>query len=278
MNDMAYAPGTRYEQEKGCLIGTRESVLQEICDVLNNPVNDAPQVCLLTGVAGSGKSAVAHTIARLYDEQGRLGSSYFFARTNAARRNPGNLFSTIARDLSDLDPQYKSALWRILKDNRALRASTWPSEQVEEFIVKPSADLHFIGPLVVVIDALDESGDPDDRHKLLDALSRHIAKRSFPTHLRFLITTCPENDILDALPSGSQVVRKDLGDLSEAAIDKDIEKFIHHSLYQYTVLESSWPNKGWCRVLVERSQRLFLWASTACRFIIGRGAAGLDIC
>ena len=75
LNDMLYADGVRYAEEKGCLPGTRKSVLREICDVLNNPAEDAPRVCLLTGVAGSGKSAVAHSIARLFDGQERLGSS-----------------------------------------------------------------------------------------------------------------------------------------------------------------------------------------------------------
>ena len=117
---MPYA-SARYAQEKGCLAGTRECFLSEICDVLNNLDEDAPRVCLLTGVAGSGKSAVAHSIARLYDGQKRLGSSYCFASSDAASRSPKNLFSTIARDLADHDPQYKSALWGVVKDSRALR-------------------------------------------------------------------------------------------------------------------------------------------------------------
>ena len=71
LNGIPYALGTRYAQEKGCLAGTRESCLAEICDVLNNFDKGAPRrfVCLLIGVVGSGKSAVAHAIARLYDRQ-----------------------------------------------------------------------------------------------------------------------------------------------------------------------------------------------------------------
>ena len=160
---MPYAFGARFEREKGCLLGTRESLLREIYDILNNPEEDAPRVCLLTGVAGSGKSAVAHSIARLYDGQKRLGSSYCFASTDVANRNPKNLFSTIARDLSDHDPQYKPALWEVVKDDRALRTSQSPMEQVEGLIIEPSKHLHTIGPLVIVIDALDESGSPASR-------------------------------------------------------------------------------------------------------------------
>ena len=264
---MPYAFGARYVQEKGCLAGTRESVIQDLCDILNDPAEDAPRVCLLTGVAGLGKSAVAHSIARLYDGQKRPGSSYCFASTGVARRNPQNLFSTIARDLSDHDPQYKSALWGVVKDNRALRASTSPLEQVEQFIIGPSKRLDAIGHLIVVIDALDESGDQASRRLLLQTVSKQITENALPTNLRFLITARPESDILAALSSGSHLVHKQMGDIPKEIVDGDIERFIHHSLHQYPELESSWPNKEWCRLLVCHSQRLFQWASTACNFI-----------
>ena len=129
LNDMPYAAGARYVKEKTCLPGTREGVIQEICDILNDPAKDAPRMCLLTAVAGSGKSAVAHSIARLYDGQKKLASSYCFLRSDLAKRNPQNIFSTISCDLSDHDPEFKSALWRVVKDNRALRMSVSPSEQ-----------------------------------------------------------------------------------------------------------------------------------------------------
>jgi hypothetical protein len=274
---MPYAFGARFEREKGCLAGTRESFLQEICDVLNNADEDAPRVCLLTGVAGSGKSAVAHSIARLYDEQNRLGSSYCFASTDVANRNPRNLFSTVARDLSDHDPQYKSSLWQVVKDDRALRTSQSPMEQVKRLIIEPSKNIHGIGPLVIVIDALDESGDQASRRQLLRAISEQIAESALPTNLRFLITARPESDILKELPGSPQIVRKQMGDIPQRIVDEDIKRFIHHSLDKYTEFESYWPNQEWCRLLVHHSQTLFQWASTACNFIGGDGAAGLDL-
>ncbi|KAH0826227.1 hypothetical protein J3R83DRAFT_5685 [Lanmaoa asiatica] len=273
---MPYAAGARYVQEKGCLPGTREAIIRDICKILNDPAEDAPRVCLLTGVAGAGKSAVAHSIARLYDEQKRLGSSYCFARSDVAKRNPQNVFSTISRDLSDHDTQFKSALWTIVKDNRALRTSVSPSEQVEQLIIEPSKDIDSIGPLIIVVDAIDESGEEEDRWQLLDALSTQITERNLPTNLRFLITTRPESDILEALPPGPYITHKHIGDLPQATIDEDIEKFVRHSLHRYTELESSWPRQEWCRVLVQHSQGLFQWASTACKFI--KGTAGFDRC
>ena len=106
LNDIPYAFGARHAQEKGCLIGTRKS-LAEICDVFNNLDKVAPRVCLLTGTAGSGKSAVAvvHTIARLYDRQKRPGSSYCFSRTDVTRESqPKKYFQHCRARSSDHDP------------------------------------------------------------------------------------------------------------------------------------------------------------------------------
>jgi hypothetical protein len=275
---MPYAAGARYVQEKGCLPGTREGIIREICDILNDPAEDAPRVCLLTAVAGSGKSAIAHTIARLYDGQKRLASSYCFLRSDVAKRNPQNIFSTISRDLSDHDAQFKSALWRIVKDNRALRTPVSPSEQVEQLITGPSKNVDSIGPFIVVVDAVDESGDIGDRRQLLDVLSQQFTERKLPSNLRFLITARPERDILAALPTGPQIKRIHLGDVPHATVDDDIGKFIRHSLRQYPDLDSSWPDGEWCNLLVRQSQRLFQWASTTCTFIRGDDSAGLDPC
>ena len=109
-------------------------------------------------------------------------------------------------------------------------------------------------------------------------MSNQIADNNLPTNLRFLITARPEGDILAALPPGPQIVRKQMSDISDEVVDGDIEKFIFHSLRQRTQLESSWPNQEWCRLLVRHSQHLFQWASTACGFVKGIGAMGLNPC
>ncbi|KAF8547698.1 hypothetical protein OG21DRAFT_1424309 [Imleria badia] len=279
LDDLPYARGARFEREKGCLPGTRKTFLTEICDILNNCDEDAPRVCLLTGVAGSGKSAVAHTIAQLYDGLQRLGSSYCFASTDVTNRNPKNLFSTIARDLCKHDPQYRSALRQVVKDDRSLRTSQSPLDQFERLIVDPYKDLHGIGPLVIVIDALDESGDQTSRGDLLRTIFAQITKNALPTHLRFLITARPEADILAELLPCPQIACKQMGDIPEGIVDEDIRTFVHYSLDRYTELGSNWPGEKWCQLLVDQSHHLFQWTSTACNFIRGdgAGAGGLSL-
>ncbi|KAG9312578.1 hypothetical protein JVU11DRAFT_6974 [Chiua virens] len=274
LDDMPYAKGARYDEDKGCLAGTREEMLRELREILSNPAEDAPRVCLLTGLAGSGKSAVAHSIARWFDGHKRLVSSYCFARTDVARRNPTNLFSTVARDLCDLDAEYKSALWKVVGKRRSLRTSEVPKEQLERLIIEPSKHIQAIGPLVVVIDALDECGDQASRQQLVLAISRLVTETSFPSNLRFLITTRPENDILAKLPPGPRLAHKKMTEISELMVDADIQKFIRHSLDECSS-ELDLSNQDWCRLLVHRSQHLFQWAATACKFIQGFGSIGL---
>lgn len=59
-----------------------------------------------------------------------------------------------------------------MKDKRVLRTSISLDEQIERIIVEPSKHLHSVGPLVDVIDALDESGSLADRGPMLEAISK----------------------------------------------------------------------------------------------------------
>ena len=53
----------------------------------------------LKGLAGSGKTTIAHTIASWCDRTGRLGASFFCARTGG-RREIHRIFPTIAHQLA----------------------------------------------------------------------------------------------------------------------------------------------------------------------------------
>ncbi|KDQ10762.1 hypothetical protein BOTBODRAFT_75706, partial [Botryobasidium botryosum FD-172 SS1] len=78
--------------EQGCLSDTREALLEEIWQWIKcSDTSDGAKIFCLTGVAGSGKSAIAHTVARRCHEEGLLASSFFFSRDVAERNNPRKL-------------------------------------------------------------------------------------------------------------------------------------------------------------------------------------------
>jgi Mrp family chromosome partitioning ATPase len=88
LNDIPYAAGARFNPDKGCLPGTRKQIIEEIIQWVNSPNGEhAHRVYFLSGVAGSGKSAIAHTIAQHFDQLGRLGSSFCFDRSGLFRSN-----------------------------------------------------------------------------------------------------------------------------------------------------------------------------------------------
>ena len=61
------------------------------------------------------------------------------------------------------------------------------------------------GPIVIVIDALDEYGDVDSRKDLLPLIVEQFSQ--LPPMFRFLITSRPEQDIVAAFePSNSCIV------------------------------------------------------------------------
>ncbi|KAJ7873058.1 hypothetical protein B0H14DRAFT_2313272, partial [Mycena olivaceomarginata] len=61
-----------------CMHGTRLDILRSIHDWANNL--DGPNVFWLHGYPGTGKSAIAITVAAQLLESGRLASSFFFKR------------------------------------------------------------------------------------------------------------------------------------------------------------------------------------------------------
>ncbi|KAF7967335.1 hypothetical protein HWV62_34697 [Athelia sp. TMB] len=275
INELPYAKGGAFDPWKACMPGTRELVLSELHRWINEPdSDDGARLLVLTGVPGFGKSAIANRLAQHYDKVKRLGSFVSFSRADQARRHPGNLISTIARDIADFDPQWKAALCDVVESNRSLSQSTSPVRQMDNFILGPAKSLILTGPVVIIVDALDESGDirTPDRESLLQVLSQSAS--ALPRNFRFLVTARPEDDIVatfsDNLLNIKQT-RLDTMDLD--TIDLDIAAFIEHRLTTVIchALDQRWFRERWLSMLVTGSGHVFQWAATTCRGILEAG-------
>ena len=100
-------------------MGTRVAFLDFIIDWVNNPASERGLV--LFGQVGTGKSSIAHEIARLFDKIHHLASSFIFLRREQSVRKAYHLFTTLARDLADRYPSFKIALGNVVKDKTDLR-------------------------------------------------------------------------------------------------------------------------------------------------------------
>ena len=270
---MYYAKNARFDSDKQCLLGTRVAVLDELTDWINSPDGEGtPQVLFFSAAAGFGKSAIAHTIAKHFHNLGRLGSSYCFDQADQANRSINYLFSTISQDLCDLDAAWKSALCSVVTGNRALCSTLAVKEQFDNFIIKPAAALTTVGPIVIVIDALDESGSHIERKPLLDILIGKAAE--LPKNFRILITTRLEPDVSKALQLVHQhpyIKHKhvDGAEMENKLNELDLSLYIESKLSDIkSELEVRWPNNEWCSLLVKSSEGLFQWAAVTCHYIM----------
>ncbi|KIM88434.1 hypothetical protein PILCRDRAFT_3429 [Piloderma croceum F 1598] len=273
LKDIVHAGGARFDPENVCLPHTRDEVIDEIHRWINNSGGNNARIFYLSGIAGSGKSAIAHTIVHLYEQLGRLGSSFCFDRADQANRRPDNIFSTIARDLADLEPQRKHALWLAVKDKLSLRTTWAPREQFEQFILIPAKDVKSTGLIVIVIDALDECGDEDSRKIILSILGNAV--KYLPSNFRILITSRPESDIENALALKNHVFCKRMDTIDIKSTEHDISLYFQAQLSDVRGLDRQWPNKSWCPPLIEKSEGLLQWAFTECHFIKGNGKSGI---
>jgi tRNA A37 threonylcarbamoyladenosine biosynthesis protein TsaE len=99
-----------------CMEGTRKDVLQQIKDWMDD--FDAPNILLLTGSPGAGKSTISSTLIADLSECGRLASSFFFKREYAARSDPTSVWRTVAFDLAQYDSTLADGIADALQERR----------------------------------------------------------------------------------------------------------------------------------------------------------------
>src|SRR6201996_1986506 len=259
IREIPYGTGSRFIPAKGCLAGTRTAFLDFIADWVNNPASE--RCLVLFGQAGMGKSSIAHEVARRFNDMHRLTSSFIFLRKEQSKREAYHLFTTLARDLSDRYPSYKAALGKVVKDNSSLRAGTRDYGTLfESLILEPLKDLHIVGPILVVIDALDESGNATGRAGLHAFLAKNLIR--LPSNFRVLITSRPEDGIERALVGAPSVRIRHMTDPELAATT-------HNDILVY--LEERLPPdefRNYGDALAVKAEGLFQWAAVASQFIL----------
>jgi hypothetical protein len=77
-----------------CLPNTRVGVLEQIMAWADG--RDERCIFWLSGMAGTGKSTIARTVARGYNDRNRLGASFFFSRGGGEVSHAGKFFTSIA--------------------------------------------------------------------------------------------------------------------------------------------------------------------------------------
>jgi hypothetical protein len=260
----AYGAGYQHGDRKGCLRGTRETVLNEI-DSWTKDFNKSP-VFWLNGLAGTGKSTVAQTISERAFADGLLGASFFCSRDFKDRNDLHFIFPTLAFQLAHKYPEFRSILIPILQTNPDISHESLYN-QMKTLIAEPLSSSGV--STVIVIDALDECKDEEPSSAMLSVLGRFVGKLP---RVKFLITGRPESRIktgfrLPLLKDATNIFV--LHDVHPSLINNDIRLFLKHKLSELAQRRglNSWPSNNNLDVLCRRAAGLFVYAVATVKFL-----------
>ncbi|THG93733.1 hypothetical protein EW026_g7585 [Hermanssonia centrifuga] len=217
------------------------------------------QVVEGAGPAGTGKSAIAHSMTAYFKTLHRLAASFGFKRAQGSD-SLTKLFPTIAQDMADFDEDIRKALCAAVGGNKALRTTHDLEEQFDHFILEPLKKIIFSGPVLIVIDALDECGDFNEQEKLARLLASRT--KEFPPNLRILITSRAESHIIQKFKGETNVVIRYMDNVDSTLAD--IRSYVHFRLIDDCKPKLADIDEWHCDKLTEASQGLFQWASVAC--------------
>ena len=260
-----------HEHEPLCLEDTRVQVLEQIRTWYSE--GDKQPLFWLSGMAGTGKSTIARTVAHNLARQGKLGASYFFSRGGGDRSQARKLFSSLALQLARTSMHLKELLTNAVADNEDI-SRQFVQEQWQKLILGPVNDYDNLQSkpldLVIVIDALDECESDSDVKTLIRLLVQVDKFQS--SRIRVFLTSRPELPIRLGFKQMPQLLHQDLvlHDVPSQVVEHDIAIFLRHELSRIQeehCLAADWPVEDEVNTLLHRSEGLFIYAATVCRFI-----------
>jgi hypothetical protein len=266
---LPYAEGASWNPIHVCAPNTRVVLLEDIWKWAGDSEPAVKRIFWLCDVAGSGKSAVAHTFAQQCHAKGLLASSFFFDREISGRSGPQKLFSTIARDLAGLNPDLGEDIAVVLEEERCI-ASASLTRQFEALILEPSRRCIFTKPVIIVIDGLDEcdeGSDSDIYTELLDIFRDQVPK--LPEMFRVFLTSRPKGEFDEILSQQGLVLLRSMNILAPANLN-DIEVYVLLKLKELGrrgKLGKDWPDQSLANDFIRRAEGLFIWVSTVCNYI-----------
>jgi len=256
----------KWQYAPTCLPNTRVDLLQQIYSWIDG--NDKRSIFWLNGLAGTGKSTIARTVAYKCFQQGCLGASFFFSKGGGDIGGAGQFFTTLARQLAEESQYLKRCIYDTKKENSTIATQSY-ANQWRQLILGPLSKLdrgYRAFSFVFVIDAIDECENNDDIKLILRLFAE--AQSLKKVRIRVFLTSRPETPIRHGFDQISVNKRWDiiLHNIPNPVINHDISIFLTYNL-QLIGRKDGWPGEAAISHLVKNACGLFIWAATACLFI-----------
>ena len=269
-----------------CMSGTRQWMIDQIDDWLVD--TQAPNVLLLTGSPGAGKSALASTLVSKLQEVGRLGASFSCKRDDVALGDPAACWRTVAFALAQFDPAIAK---RIAENIRGRKVDPGRADIVLHFkylIEDPLREAWrthldnlagagttdgagFIACFpVVVLDALDECGSDSSQSAQRETFIHTLSKWACLPRSFKLVITSRDHRIPKSFRNVCRCAVLNTGNIAEPEAINDIRVFLRvrfATIAENNSYCSNWPGEHIIEQLTRHAAGLFIWADTLVKFI-----------
>ncbi|KAH7921578.1 WD40 repeat-like protein [Leucogyrophana mollusca] len=255
-----------------CLPGTRKEILGCIYNWIDH--DNSHPICWLSGMAGSGKSAIAQSVAEHYARQKRLAASFFFSRRESERCNTRHFFPTLASQIMAYIPSTRPTIIDILDDDFTTPTKVL-REQMHKLLLAPlrAVKTQFTYPVLMVIDSLDECDNERHVVELISLLSQLTCECPFA--LRVLITSRAESHIRAKFRDPEVLRNTYLLELQAFDAEEDIKAFLRHS---FGIIHDQnqnlmgnvslpWPSELDLAAIVKKASGLFIFAVTVVKYV-----------
>ncbi|KAF9548271.1 hypothetical protein CPC08DRAFT_591851, partial [Agrocybe pediades] len=264
-----------------CYLNTRVAIIQGVIDWASGRDKEfgGKSTWWIKGCAGTGKSAIARSVAEQSSDEGLLLGAFFFGATDPTRNHVGKLVATLSSQISIILPQFRDAISTIVEDDPLIFDRSIGT-QFSTLITRPlSAILSNCsttsgtspGPCLIIIDGLDECSAVEGQQDLLSML--HEATNTTPL-IRFLICSRPESHLKGFFGSPRMIpIVRNIFLGNDYVASGDIRTYLEAKFKQIKdehvfkhILPEAWPTPGMINILVYRSSGQFIYAVTIVKY------------
>jgi hypothetical protein len=260
------------EAAPACLEGTRVELLTNITTWMQDGVSQ--KIYWLNGAAGTGKTAVAQSIANIAHEIGFICITFFFSRASDDRRNYANVIPTLAYQLA-IEERCRHRICAAVSLDNDICTRTLQL-QAKKLLLDVLNTMTSDPPLglLVVLDALDECKEDINKVHSGDLIPVLLGALKDVSFAKLFITSRRESSIerlftqVDIFKDTRPLVLH--RDIPKDLVQKDIEQYFRVELAELkrkNSLVSTFPSEANVHTLVQRSDGLFIYARTAVEYI-----------